>query len=436
MLTTIERQSLIKNLTNFLNSFIKWSAPWYGAYAILGAVTAALIPVLLPLMIMSISGNIAYVGWVMGCYNLGLLSSPLWGSLADKKHVHRSIFFGGFTALIIGMTLLPLCRSFFDFIIIALIIGAGTAAVATVATLFVVEFNPQPEWSPRIGWLQSFNGTGQTLGLFFAAFFSGNNLFNTGMWFGAALLIPAVLIGHLGLPVKKAEGHKEKIIHIIDIRRIAKFGKSEFLGGGLLRHSHHLNLAALKSVGKLISTDFGYFIFSWSIESFAVAAFFANFPIVMKSAYMVEPGLTSLIYAIAGAIGIVLFTGTTRLSSRFGVKKVFRYGIIVRLTGFLLLLIMIYVRTSISPLIASAGFILIVLAWPIISVTSTTLTAELTPISEGEAMGLYNASGAVATVVGTFLGGPLVNIIGYSAIPMIGSAGLIIALIFTSKIKK
>ncbi len=424
-----------KKLDSIFNSFVKWSAPWYGAYAILGAVTAALIPVLLPLMILSISGNIAYVGWVMGCYNLGLLSSPLSGSLADKKHMHRSIFFGGFIILIIGMSLLPLCRSVFAFILTAFVIGAGTAAVATVASLFIVEFSPQSEWSSRIGWLQSYNGAGQTLGLFLAAFFSGNNLFNTGMWFGAALLVPAVLIGHFGLPVKKAQGHKERIIHTIDIRRIAKFGKTEFLGGGLLRHSHHLNLAALKNIGKLLSTNFGYFILSWFIASFGVAAFFAYFPIVMKSAFLVPPGLTSLIYAIAGGIGIALYTASTKLSDRFGVKKIFRYGILLRLTGFLLMLIMIYTRISLTPFIACIGFTFIVLAWPVISVTGTTLTAELTTVSEGEAMGLYNASSAIATVLGTFAGAPLVNIIGYSAISILGSAGLIIALLFTIKIK-
>ncbi len=425
-----------KKLDSIFNSFVKWSAPWYGAYAILGAVTAALIPVLLPLLIMSSSGNIADVGWIMGCYNLGLLSSPLWGSLADKKHMHRSIFFSGFVVLIIGMTLLPFCRSLIAFIIIAMLIGAGTAAIATVASLFIVEFFPQSEWSNRIGWLQSYNGAGQALGLFLAAFFSGNKMFNTGMWFGAALLLPAVLIGHLGLPVKKAKEHKERIIHALDIRKIARFGKTEFLGGGFLRHSHHLNLAALKKLGKLLPTDFGYFILSWFISSFGVAAFFAYFPILMKSAYFVSPGLTSLIYAIAGGIGIALYTGSTKLSNRFGVKKVFRYGIMFRLTGFLLLLIMIYTPSSITPLIACVGFTFIVLAWPVISVSGTTLTAELTPVSEGEAMGLYNASSAIATVIGTFAGGPLVNIIGYSAISILGSAGLILALLFTSKIKQ
>jgi predicted MFS family arabinose efflux permease len=86
------------------------------------------------------------------------------------------------------------------------------------------------------------------------------------------------------------------------------------------------------------------------------------------------------------------------------------------------------------PLIASLAFAVIILSWPILSVTGTTITAELTPVSEGEAMGLYNASGAVATVLGTFLGGPLVGIMGFSAIPILGVAGMGLSLLLTVKI--
>lgn len=148
------------------------------------------------------------------------------------------------------------------------------------------------------------------------------------------------------------------------------------------------------------------------------------------------PGLTSLIYAVTGGIGIALYTGSTKLSSILGVNKVFRLGIILRLIGFVLLLILIYTKLAITPVIACAAFSFIVLAWPVISVTGTTLTAELTPVSEGEAMGLFNAAGAVATVAGTFAGGPLINLIGYSAISILGASGLIFSLLITLKIKK
>ena len=423
--------NLVRNL---FSSIRKWTSPWYAAYAILGLVSAAIIPVLLPLMVTATSHNLSYVAWVMGIYNLGLLTSPLWGNLTDKKHKHRFLFFGGFVLLLAGLIVLPFAKRLLSWLIISFLLGTGTASVATVSTLFVVEFNPQNEWSSRIGWLQSFNGAGQTIGLLIAAVFSSSGLFNYGIWIGALFLLPAILLGHLGLPVKKSQTGIQHLIKDLDFRNLAKFGKIELIGGGLLRHSHHLNLSALRNIKKLLTTSFGLFILSWFISSFGVAAFFAYFPLAMKTAYLVPPGLTSLLYAAAGGIGIALYTGSTRLSENYGVVRIYKWGTFLRLLGFGALLFLIFLKLSIMPLIASLAFVLIILSWPILSVTGTTITAELTPVSEGEAMGLYNASGAVATVLGTFTGGPLIGIIGFGAIPILGVAGLGISLLLTLKI--
>ncbi|OYV75394.1 MAG: MFS transporter, partial [Acidithiobacillus ferrivorans] len=59
-------------------------------------------------------------------------------------------------------------------------------------------------------------------------------------------------------------------------------------------------------------------------------------------------------------------------------------------------------------------------------ISGTTLTARLTPFSQGEAMGLFNASGAVATVMGTFLAGPLVQIIGYPSLSAMALVGILL----------
>ncbi len=420
---------------DLISSIRKWTSPWYTAYAILGAVSAALIPVLLPLMVTSSSHNLAYVAWVMGIYNLGLLTSPLWGNLTDKKHKHRLLFFGGFVIIAAGLILLPMARSLFTWAVISFFLGTGTASVATVATLFIVEFNPENQWPSRIGWLQSFNGAGQTIGLVLAAVFATRGLFKDGIWLGAALLIPAIILGHLGLPVKKSQTGISGMLKHMDFRKLTKFGRIELIGGGLIRHSHHLNLSAIRNFKKIISTSFGKFILSWFISSFGVAAFFAYFPLAMKSSYLVSPGLTSLIYAVAGGIGIALYTGSTELSARFGVSAVYKWGILLRLTGFVLMLLLILVKIPSMPLIASLAFALIILAWPLLSVTGTTLTAELSEVSEGEAMGLYNASGAIATVLGTFVGGPLVSLIGFGAIPMLGVGGLGLSLLLTSGLR-
>lgn len=63
------------------------------------------------------------------------------------------------------------------------------------------------------------------------------------------------------------------------------------------------------------------------------------------------------------------------------------------------------------------------LAWPVLSVSGTGLAERLTPIGEGAAMGPLAACNALATVFGTFLGGPVVEESGYKAVPMMARAG-------------
>ncbi len=419
-------------MNNPITTIRKSVSVWYGSYAILGAVSAALVPVLLPLMIQGLSHRLADVAWVMGAYNLGLLTSPLWGNLADKKQIHHSVFFSGFVILIVSLVVMPFGKLLTEWLGIAFLIGAGTAAITTVASLFVVEFNPKNEWASRIGWLQSFNGFGQTIGLFLAAAFSGREGFSAGLWTGAALLIPAIIIGHFGLPASKPSGIKEHHLHHLDFHELAKFRRVEFLGGGILRHSHHLNMAAFRNIGKLLRSVFGYFIISWFIMAFGVAAFFAYFPLAMKSAYGVAPGLTSLIYGVAGGVGIALYPLSTRLADKFGVGIVYRGGLLLRLLGFGMLLALVFLQFSSRSVFASAAFAIIILAWPVLSVTGTTITAEITPVSEGEAMGLFNASGAIGTVLGTVLSGPLVHFLGYTTVSLTGVCGVGISLFLAS----
>ena len=75
-----------------------------------------------------------------------------------------------------------------------------------------------------------------------------------------------------------------------------------------------------------------------------------------------------------------------------------------------------------------AGFSLIVIAWPLLSVSGTDLGARLTPFSEGAAVGLLNTALALATALGIVFSGPLVAHWGYKTVPVTALAGLVAAL--------
>ena len=406
----------------------RWVSVWFLAYALLGAVSSGLLPILLPLMIVTLTHHLSWVAYVMGGFNLGLLTSPLWGGVADSKHLHRPIFFGGFLVLLMALAAMPFLPGILTWSGLSLLAGMGTSAVATMASLFIVEFDPQNEWEPRLGWLQTFNGGGQVGGLLLAGIFVSN--FKLGLICSALALIPAIWLGAKGLPAgaKSYDWTVDIGNHMrrdLDWRFLANFGRPELLGGGLLRFSHHLSLQGARRFGDMLHTRFGRFLFSWFAVAFGVAAFFAYFPVAMQKAYNVAPALTSSVYAMTAAIALVLYSVGGQLSGRFGAGRVYRWSLMLRFLGFALLLLVFFLPVS-RALTALAGFVLIVIAWPLQSISGTSLTARLTPFSQGEAMGLFNASGAVATVVGTFLGGPLVQFIGYSSLSAIALVGILL----------
>ncbi len=181
----------------------KYLCPWYIAYLLLGMVTAGVLPVLLPLTIEALSHRLATVAYVMGSYNLGFLTSPIWGTLAERLKVYRQLFVLSFLLTALAIAAVPMLHESWGWMASAFAIGAGAGGAATLATLLVVDFAPRAEWEPRIGWLQSFNAAGQVAGLLMAATFSSGH-WTAGLWAAAAILAPAMLVGGMGLPPSRA----------------------------------------------------------------------------------------------------------------------------------------------------------------------------------------------------------------------------------------
>ena len=411
----------------------RWISPWFAAYALLGAVSSGLIPILLPLMMVQLLPHeLAAVGYVMGAFNLGALSSPIWGSLADSKKAYRLVFCGGLLLELAAMVVFPLAANLGAWLVLALLMGAGSAAVSTCATLLIVDFYPHEQWTSRIGWLQTFNGTGQVLGLLLAGAFAIIG-YRLGLWMGAGLLAVAMAAGLILLP--RASGVTTSMSQIsgagrtLDFQALSRFARVELLGGGLLKHFHLLNIAGLKNIPKLLPTRFGRFLLSWFFVFLGVSGFFAYFPIFLKQSFGVLPATTSLTYALAAGVGISLYNLSGMWAHRVGAQKIYFYGRVLRFMGFILLLLPLLLhKFPGNNAIALAGFAVVVLAWPVLSVTGTELTSELSPISQGAAQGLNNAANAVGTVAGTCLAGWLVHIAGYTCIPIMALVGLALSI--------
>ena len=404
----------------------RYIRPWYLAYLLLGIVTAGLLPVLLPLAVEARSHRLSTVAYVMGAYNFGLLVSPLWGMLAERLKAYRNLFLGSFLVTTLGVLGLLLLKELPSWLVSAFALGAGSGGAATLATLFIVDFTDRAEWEARIGWLQSFNASGQVVGLMLAAVFSGGD--NTvALWVCVVTLLLAMMVGRVGLPLSKRArpaSTADRPLHLhLDVRALAIFPKlspSSELG----LHVHHLILPGLRALPQAVGTPFGRFLLSWFVLALAVAAFFSFFPLMLSESYAIPARMTAIIYAVASAVGIALYVLASRLTERYGPGGVYCSGLGVRIIGFGLLLVPFLLSMENRSLFGAVGFSLIVIAWPVLSVSGTDLAARLTPFSEGAAVGLLNAALALATAVGIVFSGPLVANWGYKTIPATALAGL------------
>ena len=381
--------------------------PWFVAYALLGAAAAGLAPLLLPLWV-SRDGNVALVGLVVGTLSLGELSAPLWGQLADKYGTYRLLFAGGLAVAGLSLTGLAFTRQPAALTLLSLALGAGIAATSTLGNLYVVERFPQDTWGERLGMLQTIYGVGQVAGLALAGLLSTTHL---GLAIGLTAIVPfAALLYTNALPqmpgtVRVRPGHSH--VHL----------KVEPIFASLL-HAHHLpTIDTAIAWLRHAPPPFIRFQTLWFVINTGSAFLFAFYPLLLARQYGLPTTTIAWAYAAAAALGLLLYTPAGRWTERRGATVVLRFAITVRLVAFAALTVLPLAPGAWRAPAAMALFTVIVLAWSLLSVAGSTLTANL-GLPEGEAMGLFSASGALAGVVGALLGGVLVNAFGYGILPL------------------
>lgn len=403
---------------------------WYFAYLLLGVVTSGILPILLPLWVSEDWHQPRMVGLIIGAWYLGLLASPFWGICATRYRLYRPLFFATFAVTGVSCALLPLTHELWMQFLTAVALGAGSGGAATLASLFIVDFTPKSDWVARIGILQSFNGAGQVFGLLLAALLS-RLPFDIGLWIAAALLSPALVLGRIGLPVAPAPENSRRarrhLHRLVDVPGLAVFPRVNLVSG-VGFHISPLNLSGLRRLPRAMRSVFGRFLLSWWLFAFGVAGFFAYLPLLFTASYGLPPQTTSWLYALGAGVGVALFVLSGRWSERHGAAPIYRTALWLRVGGFMLLLVLGLIPGRYNSALAGAAFVLIVLAWPLISVSATDLAAHLTPFSEGAALGLFNATTSLGTVLGAFASAPLVHLGGYRTIALMAILSLLVAI--------
>jgi MFS family permease len=334
------------------------------------------------------------------------------------------LLIGGFLLTALGLVAFAFTTTPIVWVALALVQGSGAARANTMANSFIVEARPQEQWEQRMGWLQTFYGGGQVAGLLLAGLLIQADV-RTGLLVAAALSTTAAFLVIVvtqpsfpsptsGLTPISLSPHSE-----------GTHGFTEFLARGPLRQ-------ALRPVWPAVSSPFGLFLASWVISFIGTAAFFSLYPVLMQQVFATAPGVSCTIYAIVAGLGLILYPWAGQACERYSATRVLTIGTSVRLAAFLGLLCLGLTQPSARSGLALFIFTFVVLAWSLLAVSGTALTARLSASSKtttGEAMGLFTAASGVAGVIGAALGGWVAGRWSYAAVLALSVCSLGIGLL-------
>jgi hypothetical protein len=283
-----------------------------------------------------------------------------------------------------------------------------------------VEFRPKAEWDKRIGWLQTFYGAGQTAGLGLAAVIQARA--DWGMVLCGALMIPAFIIGRRGLPNTGQASGRDRT-HVPRHHRHFHVPRHPL---GFLHGYHRPTWHAVKKLVAEGKTPFGVYMLSWFLIMFGTWCIYNLYPLIMREVYHINPGLSSLYYAVAAFLGIFCYAPSGTVGNKVGDAWVLMTGIVMTLVSAGGLAVLAVVKTKHEAWLAPIIFILQPVAWSPLIVAGSAYTAQLAKMPQGAAMGMFNANTALASVLSALAAGGLASWLGYQAVPIL-AAGVVLA---------
>jgi DHA1 family tetracycline resistance protein-like MFS transporter len=403
----------------------RWVEPWYLAYALLGTTIGGIAPILLPLAVGDRSGA-TDIGLVMSALGLGELTAAVWGGLADRWRGHRLLFAAGALAAALGFAGFPFVTGTAAWVGLGLAIGVGTAATNTIANLFVVEVHPKEEWDHRIGWLQTAYNAGLVGGLLLAGGLSALPR-QVGLLTAAGLTGLALVLGWattrpgdspVPRPVQVRPAHSPTWMHLAPYRLL-----------------HALQPRTLARLGPALVSPFALFLAVWFLCNLGPSALYALYPVLMQQVFGIPPGPSAFALALSAGVGIALYSLAGVLVHRVGDLRVLQAGLAVRLGAVGALLGLGVATFPERAWLGIVAFVVLDLAWSLLSVSGTVLASRLAALAEGEAMGLYNTAAALASLLGAALGGWVADQAGYNGVWWLGIAGVAVALGLTAPLR-
>jgi DHA1 family tetracycline resistance protein-like MFS transporter len=403
-----------------MSSWRQYTQPWYYGYAFQGLAVFGTGAILMPILVNK-TDDAARAGIVMAFFYMGQLISPLIGVITNRTGYHRLIYLSGYVLLAIGLVLFPVTNIFWFWMALAFLQGAGSSTSNTVAGMLIVEYNPKTEWDARIGWLQTFYGIGQAVGLGLAAILQTRPAI--GLFISASLMVPAILFGSRGLPSPNIHRVPKTIKFSHRLHRPPRTIYS------ILSRYEGIASTSLQYIIRESRTKFGIFIIGWFFAMLTTWLIGALFPLLMKGAFNIPYGLSSLYFAAGAIIGIFAYTPAGIIGKKIGDGWVVIIGTTARLISVTGLALLSYYPSNLNQLLVPIVYIIFPIAWSPLIVGGTSWAAQLANSKEGEALGIFNGITAIAAVIAAFTAGIVAYYLDYNMILISGVAASVLALI-------
>ncbi len=388
--------------------------PWFWGYLFQGAVILGIAPILIPIIV-GRGESASAVGLVVGAFYLGQVFSPIIGKIADETRWFAGFFLGGFILIAAGCAGFIFFDSTIPWVICALLQGIGAGMTNTTAFSYIVEFRPRPEWDGHLGWLQTFYGTGQAVGLLLAALLQSDTGF--GMVLCAILMVPGLLLARVGLPSGGPRPRRTEPVH----HSKPTMG-SAISPASVVRHFEHFHPAGfVKGLACNLCTKYTLWITSWFFLMIGVWMVMNFLPLLMEANYGISAGRSSLYYGVAATVGIFAYAPSGMWSQKIGAGKVVLIGSIGLIITNVALVLLIPADPTVQMILVPLFFAILPVAWSPLIVGGSALAGELATFSQGAAMGIFNAAMAVASVAAAVVGGWIAQASSYGTVTVVAT---------------
>ncbi len=326
---------------------------------------------IMPFYLEKLGGGPTALGIFMALYSLmQFLFAPVWGGLSDRIG-RRPVLLVGLSVYGITFILFGFANSIWMIFITRILSGIFSSATLPTAMAYIADITVGEARSKSIG----FMGAAMGVGMIFGPAMGG--------WLGHFnYALPFFIAGGLALLTFP-------FAYILLPESLKELGvKHSSQQAGISMDVIHHPLILLFIVAFLMN--------------FSMALFQGTFPLFAADKIGFGPGEMGTIFAIMGAIGVVVQGGLTgKLVARFGDANLVKYGVAVSAIGMVLV---IFASGSLSLTLSTAIFSI---GNSIMGPSSSALVTKNASGGQGASLGIMQSFGSLGRIIGPVLGGVL-----------------------------